>query len=165
MWPIAAYGNEYQKKKFIPKLRKGELIGCFGLTEPDHGSDPGSMKTFFVKDGDHYIINGSKSWITNSPIADLFIIWAKDRSDGNKIKGFCIEKGTKGLTAPYIDGKLSLLASDTGMIMLNDVRVHKDTLFKKITGLAGPFNCLNNARFGIGWGVLGAAENCLHIAR
>ena len=121
MWPIAAFGSEYQKEKYLPKLRDGELVGCFGLTEPDHGSDPGGMKTTAKKDGDYYILNGSKSWITNSPIADVFIIWAKDLDDNNKIKGFVLEKDTDGLTAPYIEGKLSLLASDTGMIMLNDV--------------------------------------------
>ena len=122
MWPIAAYGSEAQRRKYLPELRDGKLIGCFGLTEPDHGSDPGGMKTTAKKDGkNHYILNGSKSWITNSPIADVFIIWAKDLSDDGKIKGFLLEKGLKGLTAPYIDGKLSLLASDTGMIMMNDV--------------------------------------------
>lgn len=123
------------------------------------------MRTTCKKDGNGYVLNGSKSWITNSPIADVFIIWAKDLDDGGKIKGFLIEKGAKGLTAPLIEGKLSLLASDTGMIMMNDVWVPKDAMFTNIEGLTGPFNCLNNARFGIAWGVLGAAENCLHICQ
>ena len=125
MWPIAAYGTEAQKEKYLPKLRAGEFVGCFGLTEPDHGSDPGSMKTRCKKDGDHWVLNGSKSWITNSPIADLFIIWAID-ADTKEMRGFVLEKGTPGLTAPEIEGKLSLLASRTGMIMMNDVRVSND---------------------------------------
>ncbi|KAG0224412.1 hypothetical protein BGW41_005135 [Actinomortierella wolfii] len=144
MHPINAYGTEEQKEKWLPKLAKGELVGCFGLTEPNHGSDPGSMETVARKVNGHYVLNGSKTWITNSPIADVFVVWAKDLSDGGKIKGFVLEKGMKGLSAPKIEGKFSLRASVTG---------------------ARPFGCLNNARFGIAWGALGAAEFCLAQAR
>ena len=141
----------------------GELVGCFGLTEPDHGSDPGSMKTRAKLDGNEYVINGSKMWITNSPIADVFVVWAKD--DKDEIRGFILEKGMKGLQANKIKGKLSLKASITGDIVFDNVRVPKENMFPTVKGLKGPFSCLNNARFGISWGVLGAAEFCFHRAR
>lgn len=162
MHPIHEFGSKEIKDKYIPGLASGELIGCFGLTEPNHGSDPGSMETRAKKDGDDYILNGSKTWITNSPIADVFVIWAKDQ-DG-EIRGFVLEKGAKGLSAPKIEGKMSLRASITGMIMLENVRVHKSAMLN-VKGLKGPFSCLNNARFGISWGTLGAAEFCFHAAR
>ncbi|KAI8604419.1 glutaryl-CoA dehydrogenase [Dissophora ornata] len=165
MHPIYAYGTEAQKEKWLPRLAKGEIVGCFGLTEPNHGSDPGSMETVAKKVNGHYVINGSKTWITNSPIADVFVIWAKDQSDGNKIKGFVLEKGMKGLSAPKIEGKFSLRASITGMIMMDDVEVPAENLLPNVHGLKGPFGCLNNARFGIAWGALGAAEFCLAQAR
>lgn len=163
MYPIYAYGNEAQKDKYLPKLATGELVGCFGLTEPNHGSDPSSMETRARKDGDYYILNGSKTWITNSPIADVFIIWAKD--DNNEIRGFILEKGMEGLAAPKIEGKFSLRSSVTGMILMNNVRVPAENLLPNVKGLKGPFGCLNNARFGIAWGALGAAEFCFHYAR
>ncbi|KAG9321371.1 hypothetical protein KVV02_002103 [Mortierella alpina] len=165
MHPIYAYGTEAQKEKWLPRLAKGEIVGCFGLTEPNHGSDPGSMETVAKKVNGHYVLSGSKTWITNSPIADVFVIWAKDQSDGNKIKGFVLEKGMKGLTAPKIEGKFSLRASITGMIMMDDVEVPVENLLPNVHGLKGPFGCLNNARFGIAWGALGAAEFCLAQAR
>jgi len=162
MFPIDRYGSQEQKDKYLPELAKGNLIGCFGLTEPDHGSDPSGMKTRAVfKDG-HYVLNGSKNWITNSPIVDVFIIWAKD--ENHDIRGFILEKGMKGLTCPKIDGKFSLRTSNTGMIFMDNVIVpEKNRLTSK--GLKGPFFCLNNARYGISWGVLGAAEDCYLRAR
>jgi glutaryl-CoA dehydrogenase len=162
MHPIYEWGSEAQKQKYLPKLATGELIGCFGLTEPDHGSDPGSMVTRAKKTKGGYILNGAKNWITNSPIADVFIIWAKLDDD---IRGFILEKGMKGLTAPKIEGKMSLRASSTGMISLQDVMVPEDNIFPTVTGLKGPFSCLNKARYGIGWGALGAAEFCFQAAR
>lgn len=144
-------------------MASGRFVGCFGLTEPNHGSDPGSMETRARKDGDHYVLTGSKTWITNSPIADVFVVWAKD--DNNDIRGFILEKGMKGLTAPKIEGKLSLRASITGQIVMDEVRVPAKNMFPTVKGLKGPFDCLNNARFGISWGVLGAAEFCFHAAR
>ena len=164
MWPIYTYGTEEQKQKYLPELAKGKLIGCFGLTEPNHGSDPGSMETRARKQKDgSYILSGSKNWITNSPIADVFVIWAKD--DEGDIRGFVLEKGMKGLTAPKIEGKFSLRASTTGMIFMDDVTVPAANMFPKIKGLGGPFGCLNNARYGIAWGSLGAAEFCYKQAR
>tara|TARA_B100000524_G_scaffold345156_1_gene243384 strand:- start:917 stop:2074 length:1158 start_codon:yes stop_codon:yes gene_type:complete len=160
MNPINKYGSEEQKNKYLPELASGNMIGCFGLTEPDHGSNPAGMITNAQKDGNHYILNGSKTWISNSPIADLFLVWAKDKSDDNKIKGFLIEKNTSGLTAPKIDGKLSLRASVTGMIMMDDVKIPKENILQ-VEGLKGPFNCLNDARLGISFGTLGAAESCI----
>lgn len=165
MHPIYAYGTEEQKEKWLPRLAKGEIVGCFGLTEPNHGSDPGSMETVARKVNGHYVLSGSKTWITNSPIADVFVVWAKDLSDGAKIKGFVLEKGMKGLSAPKIEGKFSLRASITGMIMMDDVEVPAENLLPNVHGLKGPFGCLNNARFGIAWGALGAAEFCLAQAR
>ncbi|HEY2835775.1 MAG TPA: acyl-CoA dehydrogenase [Rhizomicrobium sp.] len=162
MHPIFAFGTEKQKKKYLPALATGELIGCFGLTEPDHGSDPGSMVTRAVKDGAGYRLNGAKMWITNSPIAHLAVVWAK--LDG-KIRGFVVERGAKGFSTPRIEGKFSLRASVTGEIVLEDVQVGEDALLPKAEGLGGPFSCLNRARFGISWGAMGAAEGCWHAAR
>ena len=162
MHPIFAFGSEAQKKKYLPALASGELIGCFGLTEPDHGSDPGSMMTRAVKDGAGYRLNGAKMWITNSPVADLALVWAK--LDG-KIRGFLVERGAKGFSTPRIEGKFSLRASVTGEIVLEDVHVTEDALLPKAEGLGGPFSCLNRARFGISWGAMGAAESCWHAAR
>lgn len=163
MYPIYKFGSQEQKDRFLPELAKGNLIGCFGLTEPDHGSDPSGMKTKANLQGDHYIINGSKNWITNSPIADIFVIWAKD--DTNTIRGFLLEKSMVGLKAPKIDGKFSLRASNTGMIFMDNVKVPKENLLPFTKGLKSPFMCLNNARYGIAWGVLGAAEDCYLRAR
>lgn len=163
MYPIDAFGTEEQKQKYLPPLATGEKIGCFGLTEPDHGSDPGSMKTKAEKSGDGYILTGSKTWITNSPIADIFIVWAKDNQ--GLIRGFILEKGMKGLSAPKIEGKMSLRCSITGQIVMDRVKIGKEHLLPLVTGLKGPFSCLNNARFGISWGALGAAETCWHAAR
>ena len=160
MNPINKFGTEYQKNKYLPELASGNMIGCFGLTEPDHGSNPAGMVTHAQKDGNNYILNGSKTWISNSPIADLFLVWAKDKSDDNKIKGFLIEKDAEGLSAPKIDGKLSLRASVTGMIMLDEVKIPKDNILQ-VAGLKGPFTCLNDARLGISFGTLGAAESCI----
>ena len=160
MNPINKFGLEEQKNKYLPELASGNMIGCFGLTEPDHGSNPAGMITNAQKDGNQYILNGSKTWISNSPIADLFLVWAKDKSDDNKIKGFLIEKNTPGLTAPKIDGKLSLRASVTGMIMMDDVKIPKENILQ-VEGLKGPFTCLNDARLGISFGTLGAAESCI----
>jgi len=160
MNPINKFGTEKQKNKYLPELASGRFVGCFGLTEPDHGSNPAGMITNAVKDGDNYILNGSKTWISNSPIADLFLVWAKDKSHDNKIKGFLIEKNTPGLTAPKIEGKLSLRASVTGMIMLDDVKIPKENVLQ-VEGLKGPFTCLNDARLGISFGTLGAAESCI----
>jgi glutaryl-CoA dehydrogenase len=163
MYPIFKYGTQEQKDRFLPELAKGNLIGCFGLTEPDHGSDPSGMKTRAILKGDYYILNGSKNWITNSPIADVFIIWAKD--ENNIIRGFILEKEMKGLMTPKIHGKFSLRASNTGMIFMDNVIVPKENLLPLTNGLKSPFMCLNNARYGIAWGVLGAAEDCYLRAR
>jgi glutaryl-CoA dehydrogenase len=163
MFPIYKFGSEEQKKKYLPDLAKGNLIGCFGLTEPDHGSDPSGMKTTAVLKGDKYILNGSKNWITNSPIADIFIIWAKD--ENNDIRGFILDKYMVGLSCPKIYGKFSLRASNTGMIFMDNVEVPKENLLPLSKGLKSPFMCLNNARYGIAWGVLGAAEDCYLRAR
>ena len=160
MNPINKFGTEQQKNKYLPELASGRFVGCFGLTEPDHGSNPAGMVTHAIKDGNNYILNGSKTWISNSPIADLFLVWAKDKSHDDKIKGFLIEKDTPGLAAPKIDGKLSLRASVTGMIMLDDVKVPQDNVLQ-VEGLKGPFTCLNDARLGISFGTLGAAESCI----
>ncbi len=162
MHPINAYGSEEQKKKYLPKLASGELVGCFGLTEPNHGSDPGSMETRAKKVDGGYIVHGNKMWITNSPIADVFIVWAK--LDG-EIRGFILEKGMKGLSAPKIEGKFSLRASSTGEIVMDEVFVPDENIFPEVKGLKGPFGCLNKARYGIAWGALGAAEFCWHAAR
>ncbi|MCU7849931.1 MAG: acyl-CoA dehydrogenase [Candidatus Thiodiazotropha sp. (ex Lucinoma kastoroae)] len=163
MHPINAYGSEVQKEKYLPKLATAELIGCFGLTEPDAGSDPGGMKSRAKKVDGGYRLSGNKTWITNSPIADLFVVWAKD--DEGVIHGFILEKGMQGLSAPKIDGKFSLRASITGMIMMDDVFVPDENAFPGIGGLKGPFGCLNRARYGIAWGTMGAAEACWHAAR
>ncbi len=165
MYPIYAYGSEDQRQKYLPGLASGELIGCFGLTEPDAGSDPAGMKTRAVKTATGYKISGEKTWISNSPIADVFVIWAKSEAHGGKIRGFVLDKGMKGLSAPKIEGKLSLRASVTGMIVMEDVEVSEDALLPGVDGLKGPFGCLNRARYGIGWGVMGAAEFCWHAAR
>ncbi|MBN8892576.1 MAG: acyl-CoA dehydrogenase [Rhodospirillales bacterium 70-18] len=163
MYPIHAFGSEAQKDKYLPRLRSGEFVGCFGLTEPDGGSDPGSMRTRAKSVDGGFVLNGSKTWISNSPIADVFVVWAKD--DAGDIRGFILEKGMKGLTAPKIEGKFSLRASITGMIMMQDVFVPADAMLPKVKGLRGPFSCLNNARYGISWGAFGAAEFCWHAAR
>ncbi|SEO25554.1 glutaryl-CoA dehydrogenase [Gemmobacter aquatilis] len=165
MYPIYAYGSEEQRKKYLPKLASGEYIGCFGLTEPDAGSDPAGMKTVARKTANGYVLNGAKMWISNSPIADVFVVWAKSEAHGGKIRGFVLEKGMKGLSAPKIGGKLSLRASVTGEIVMKDVEVGEDALLPNVEGLKGPFGCLNRARYGIAWGVMGAAEFCLHAAR
>jgi glutaryl-CoA dehydrogenase len=165
MYPIYAYGSEAQRKKYLPKLSSGEFIGCFGLTEPDAGSDPAGMKTTAKKTANGYVLNGAKMWISNAPIADVFVVWAKSEAHGGKIRGFVLDKGTKGLTAPKIVGKLSLRASITGEIVMKDVEVSEDALLPNVEGLKGPFGCLNRARYGISWGVLGAAEFCMHAAR
>ncbi len=165
MYPIYAYGTEAQRQKYLPKLATGEWIGCFGLTEPDAGSDPAGMKTVAKKTANGYVLNGAKMWISNAPIADVFVVWAKSEAHGNKIKGFVLDKGTKGLTAPRVGGKLSLRASITGEIVLQDVEVGDDALLPFVEGLKGPFGCLNRARYGISWGVLGAAEFCMAAAR
>jgi glutaryl-CoA dehydrogenase len=163
MYPINKFGSNEQKDRFLPELAKGNLIGCFGLTEADHGSDPSGMKTKATLNGDHYIINGSKNWITNAPIADVFIIWAKD--ENNDIRGFILERGMEGLTTAKIEGKFSLRSSITGMIFMDNVKIPKDNVLPNIKGLKGPFTCLNNARYGIAWGVMGAAEDCYFRAR
>ena len=162
MHPIYSYGSEEQREKYLPKLATGEWVGCFGLTEPDHGSDPGSMITRAEKTGGGYLLNGAKMWITNSPIADLAVVWAK--LDG-KIRGFIVERGMKGFETPKIEGKFSLRASITGSISLNDVEVPEENLLPNVKGLSGPFGCLNKARYGIAWGSMGAAEFCWHAAR
>jgi glutaryl-CoA dehydrogenase len=163
MYPIHAYGTEAQRQKYLPRLAKGEWIGCFGLTEPDAGSDPAGMRTRARKVPGGYVIKGAKMWISNSPIADVFVVWAKD--DAGDIRGFVLEKGMKGLSAPKIEGKLSLRASITGEIVMDDVEVGEDALLPNVSGLKGPFGCLNRARYGIAWGALGAAEFCWHAAR
>ncbi|MDO5527764.1 MAG: acyl-CoA dehydrogenase [Paracoccus sp. (in: a-proteobacteria)] len=165
MHPINAYGSDEQRRKYLPKLASGEWIGCFGLTEPDAGSDPSSMKTRARKTDSGYVLSGAKMWITNSPIADVFVVWAKSDAHDGKIRGFVLEKGMKGLTAPKIEGKLSLRASVTGEIVMDGVEVGEDALLPNISGLSGPFGCLNRARFGIAWGAMGAAESCWHAAR
>jgi len=165
MYPIYAYGSEEQRQKYLPKLAAGEWIGCFGLTEPDAGSDPAGMKTRAEKVQGGYVLNGSKMWISNSPFADVFVVWAKSDAHDGKIRGFVLEKGTKGLSAPQIKGKLSLRASTTGEIVLDNVEVGEDALLPNVEGLKGPFGCLNRARYGIAWGVMGAAEFCWMGAR
>ncbi|ART55757.1 acyl-CoA dehydrogenase [Acidovorax carolinensis] len=168
MVPIHEFGTEAQKQKYLPKLASGEFIGCFGLTEPDHGSDPGSMATRAHKTAGGYKLKGSKMWITNSPVADVFVVWAKEVSEGGTvgpIRGFILDKGMKGLTAPAIHGKVGLRASVTGEIVMDDVFVPEENAFPEVQGLKGPFTCLNSARFGIAWGALGAAEFCWHTAR
>jgi len=165
MYPIHAYGSDTQREKFLPGLAAGTLIGCFGLTEPDAGSDPAGMKTTAKKTADGYVLNGAKMWISNAPIADVFVIWAKSDAHGGKIRGFVLEKGMQGLSAPKIGGKLSLRASVTGEIVMDNVAVSEDALLPGVQGLKGPFGCLNRARYGIAWGVMGAAEACWHSAR
>ena len=163
MYPIYAYGNEAQREKYLPKLATGEWIGCFGLTEPDHGSDPGGMTTRARSVDGGYRVSGAKMWISNSPIADVFVVWAK--TDDDVIRGFVLEKGMEGLSAPKIEGKLALRASITGEIVMDEVFVPEENLLPNVQGLKGPFGCLNNARYGIAWGTLGAAETCWHTAR
>ncbi len=168
MYPIYAFGSDAQKEKYLPKLASGEYIGCFGLTEPDFGSDPGGMITRAKKVANGYLLNGAKTWISNAPISDVLIVWAKTDDPSGKreeIRGFVLEKGMKGLTTPKIDGKLSLRASITGQIVMADVLVPEDAILPDVKGLKGPFSCLNNARLGIAWGALGAAEACWHAAR
>jgi len=163
MYPIYAYGNDAQREKYLPKLATGEWIGCFGLTEPDHGSDPGGMTTRARSVDGGYKVSGAKMWISNSPIADVFVVWAK--TDDDVIRGFVLEKGMEGLSAPKIEGKLALRASVTGEIVMDEVFVPEENLLPNVRGLKGPFGCLNNARYGIAWGTLGAAETCWHTAR
>jgi glutaryl-CoA dehydrogenase len=165
MYPIYAFGSEEQKQRYLPKLASGEYIGCFGLTEPDAGSDPGGMRTVATKTADGYRLNGAKTWISNAPIADVFVVWAKSEAHGGAIRGFVLEKGMKGLSAPKIENKLSLRASITGMIQLDDVDLPEDAILPEVEGLKGPFSCLNRARYGISWGSMGAAEFCFHAAR
>ncbi len=165
MYPIYAYGDETQRKTYLPKLATGEFVGCFGLTEPDAGSDPAGMKTRAEKVADGYRLTGSKMWISNSPIADVFVVWAKSPAHDDQIRGFVLEKGMKGLSAPKIGGKLSLRASITGEIVMDGVVVPESALLPNVAGLKGPFGCLNRARYGISWGVMGAAEDCWHRAR
>jgi glutaryl-CoA dehydrogenase len=163
MHPIHAYGSEEQRQRFLPRLAKGELVGCFGLTEPDHGSDPGGMKSRARKAEGGYVLTGAKMWITNSPIADVLVVWAKD--EAGEIRGFILERGMEGLSAPKIEGKFSLRASVTGEIVMDQVFVPEANLLPNVKGLKGPFGCLNNARYGIAWGALGASEFCFHAAR
>lgn len=165
IYPIYAYGSEAQREKYLPGLCSGDLIGCFGLTEPDAGSDPAGMKTRAEKTEGGYRLTGSKMWISNSPFADVFVVWAKSDAHGGKIRGFVLEKGMTGLSAPKIEGKLSLRASTTGEIVMDGVEVGEDALLPHVEGLKGPFGCLNRARYGIAWGVMGAAEFCWHAAR
>ena len=165
MHPIHAYGSEEQKQKYLPRLASGEIVGCFGLTEPDSGSDPGSMRTRAQKVQGGYVLTGTKMWITNSPIADVFVVWAKSDEHDGKIRGFVLEKGAKGLSAPKIKEKLSLRASITGEVVMDNVEVGEDALLPNVEGLKGPFGCLNRARYGIGWGAMGAAEFCYSAAR
>jgi len=165
MYPIYAYGSEAQRRKYLPGLASGELIGCFGLTEPDAGSDPAAMKTRAEKTESGYRLTGTKMWISNSPIADVFVIWAKSEAHDGRIRGFVLDKGTPGLSAPKVGGKLSLRASVTGEIVMDGVAVGEDALLPNVQGLKGPFGCLNRARYGIAWGVMGAAEFCWHAAR
>jgi glutaryl-CoA dehydrogenase len=163
MWPIYNYGTEEQRQKYLPKLATGEWVGCFGLTEPDHGSDPGGMRTRATSVDGGFVLKGSKMWISNAPLADVFVVWAKD--DDGDIRGFILEKGMKGLSTPKMTGKLSLRASITGEIVMDDVFVPAENKLPHAKGLGGPFGCLNNARYGIAWGALGAAEFCWHAAR
>jgi len=165
MYPIHAYGSAEQHQKYLPGLASGELIGCFGLTEPDAGSDPAGMRTYAKKDGDGYSLSGAKTWISNSPFADVFVVWAKSEAHGGKVRGFVLDKGMKGLEAPKIKGKISLRASTTGMIQMDEVKLPADALLPNIEGIKGPFGCLNRARYGISWGSMGAAEFCYHAAR
>jgi glutaryl-CoA dehydrogenase len=165
MYPIYAYGDERQRQAYLPKLASGEFVGCFGLTEPDAGSDPGGMKTRAEKIPGGYRLHGTKTWISNAPIADVFVVWAKSAAHDNAIRGFVLEKGMKGLSAPKIGGKLSLRASITGEIVMDGVEVPEDALLPNVSGLKGPFGCLNRARYGISWGAMGAAEDCWHRAR
>jgi len=165
MYPIYAYGSEEQRTKYLPKLGTGEWVGCFGLTEPDAGSDPGGMKTRAEKVSDGYVLRGSKMWISNSPIADVFVVWAKSQAHDNEIRGFILEKGMKGLSAPKIGGKLSLRTSITGEVVMDEVHVPESALLPNVSGLKGPFGCLNRARYGISWGAMGAAEDCFFRAR
>jgi glutaryl-CoA dehydrogenase len=165
MYPIHAYGSEEQRQKYLPGLASGQLIGCFGLTEPDAGSDPAGMRTVAKVDGDGFKLSGAKTWISNSPFADVFVVWAKSEAHGGKVRGFVLEKGMKGLDAPKISGKLSLRASTTGMIMMDEVAVPGSALLPGVEGIKGPFGCLNRARYGISWGALGAGEFCLAAAR
>ena len=165
MYPIHAYGDERQRRAYLPKLATGEWVGCFGLTEPDAGSDPGGMKTRAEKTADGYRLTGSKTWISNAPLADIFVVWAKSAAHDNEIRGFILEKGMKGLSAPKIGGKLSLRASITGEIVMDGVEVSEAQLLPNVSGLKGPFGCLNRARYGISWGAMGAAEDCWHRAR
>jgi glutaryl-CoA dehydrogenase len=165
MYPIHAYGSEAQRKRYLPKLASGEWIGCFGLTEPEAGSDPSAMTTRAEKTAGGYRLTGAKMWISNAPIADVFVVWAKSAAHGNQIRGFILEKGMKGLSAPKISGKLSLRASITGEIVMQGVEVSEEALLPHVEGLKGPFGCLNRARYGISWGVMGAAEDCWHRAR
>jgi len=165
MYPIYAYGSEAQRRKYLPRLATGEWVGCFGLTEPDAGSDPGGMRTRAEKIEGGYRLSGSKMWITNSPIADVFVVWAKSEAHGGAIRGFVLEKGMKGLSAPKIEGKLSLRASITGEVVMDGVEVSEEALLPNVEGLKGPFGCLNRARYGIGWGAMGAAEACFAAAR
>ena len=165
MYPIYAFGSEQQKEKYLPKLATGEAIGCFGLTEPDHGSDPSGMLTNAKKVAGGYLLNGAKMWISNSPFADVLIVWAKLRDENNAIRGFILDKGLAGLTTPKISGKLSLRASTTGQIVMQDVLVSEDAILPNVQGLKGPMSCLSNARYGIAWGSLGAAEACWRAAR
>jgi glutaryl-CoA dehydrogenase len=165
MYPIYAFGSEAQRRRYLPKLASGEWIGCFGLTEPGAGSDPGGMRTRAEKTDTGYRLIGSKMWISNSPIADVFVVWAKSAAHDGAIRGFVLEKGMKGLSAPKIEGKLSLRASITGEIVMDNVEVGEDALLPNVSGLKGPFECLNRARYGIAWGVMGAAEDCWHRAR
>ena len=165
IYPIAAYGSPEQHAKYLPGLISGQLIGCFGLTEPEAGSDPGGMTTKAAKTADGYRLNGNKTWISNAPIADVFVVWAKSEAHGGAIRGFILDKGMKGLSAPKIEGKLSLRASVTGQIVMDNVEVGEDALLPGVEGLKGPFGCLNRARYGIAWGVMGAGEACFHAAR
>jgi glutaryl-CoA dehydrogenase len=165
MYPIHAYGSDEQKAKYLPGLARGELIGCFGLTEPDAGSDPSAMRSTAKPDGDGFVLSGSKTWITNSPFADVFVVWAKSEAHGGKIRGFVLDRDLAGLSAPKIDGKLSLRASTTGMIVMDEVRVGGEALLPGVEGMKGPFGCLNRARYGISWGAMGAAEFCRAAAR
>lgn len=165
MYPIFAYGSEDQRRKYLPGLASGELVGCFGLTEPDAGSDPGGMRTTAKKTANGYSLSGAKMWITNSPIADVFVVWAKSEAHEGKIRGFVLEKGMAGLSAPQVKQKLSLRASITGEIVMDGVEVGEGALLPNVEGLKGPFGCLNRARYGIGWGAMGAAEACFHAAR
>jgi len=165
MYPIYAYGDEAQRKRFLPGLASGELVGCFGLTEPDAGSDPGGMRTRAERTAGGYRLTGAKTWISNAPIADVFVVWAKSEAHGDAIRGFILERGMHGLSTPKIGGKLSLRASITGEIVMEGVEVPENSLLPNVSGLKGPFGCLNRARYGISWGVMGAAEDCLHRAR